>query len=234
VDRLAIDLSKPAIFGILSCIFLSLNGHAKANISTKKAPQIARSRVSIPHEHEKGTGSAFPPPCQGPKEPHDQKGSIICKNPRIPGIFLRISSSNMLEKTHRLTQKRDFDKLANKGRSVFGPFATMRVRSVTENKPKIAFITSTKVMKLAVDRNRIKRRLRAILRELLPTVPPAVHLLFVVKPEALKADYPTLKAEIERLLTKIPEALTKPAKPSPGALRKKAKYAARDARPPSV
>jgi ribonuclease P protein component len=133
----------------------------------------------------------------------------------------------MLQKSQRLTKKRDFEKLANKGRSVFGPFATMRVRTVSEKEPKIAFITSTKAMKLAVDRNRIKRRFRHILRELFPTVPPSVHLLFVVKPEALKADHLALKTEIERLLTKIPEALTKPAKPSPGALRKKAK---RDAR----
>jgi len=136
----------------------------------------------------------------------------------------------MLNKTHRLTQKRHFDKLANQGRSVFGPYVTMRVRTVPEQGPRIAFITSTKVLKLAVDRNRVKRRLRAILRDLLPTVPKNIHLLFVVKPEALKAKHLELVAEIERLLGKIPEALTKPAKPSPGAMRQKAKRAARDAK----
>lgn len=135
----------------------------------------------------------------------------------------------MLAKTHRLTQKRDFEKLSNQGRSVFGPFLTMRVRSVANPVPRIAFITSTKVFKLAVDRNRVKRRLRAILRELLPKVPPSLHILFVVKPEALHAEHLALTAEVERLLGKIPEALTKPAKPSPGAMRKKAKRAARDA-----
>ncbi|MFA5936087.1 MAG: ribonuclease P protein component [Patescibacteria group bacterium] len=136
----------------------------------------------------------------------------------------------MLEKTHRLTQKRHFEKLANQGRSVFGPFVTMRVRSVADAGPRIAFITSTKVFKRAVDRNRVKRRLRAILRMFLPTIPKALHLLFVVKPEALKANTADLKMEIERLLGKIPEALTKPAKPSPGALRTRAKRAAKDAK----
>lgn len=105
----------------------------------------------------------------------------------------------------------------------------MRVRTVGDETPKIAFITSTKVFKLAVDRNRVKRRLRAILRELLSKVPKNVHLLFVVKPEALKSTHPELVAEVERLLGKIPEALLKPAKPSPGAVRKQAKRAAKDA-----
>ncbi|MEO5928162.1 MAG: ribonuclease P protein component [Patescibacteria group bacterium] len=139
---------------------------------------------------------------------------------------------NMLEKAHRLTQDRHFEKLSNQGRSVFGPFVTMRVRQTGENSPKIAFITSTKVFKLAVDRNRVKRRLREILRQLLPKVPTNVHVLFVVKPEALKAKHIELVAEIERLLTKIPEALLKPAKPSPGAVRRKAKRSAKDAAKP--
>ena len=134
----------------------------------------------------------------------------------------------MLTKPHRLTQKKDFARLSTQGRSVFGPFVTMRVRSSSEVGPRIAFITSTKVFKLSVDRNRVKRRLRAILRELLPEVPKNIHLLFVVKPEALGASHVDLVAEIRRLLGKIPEALTKPAKPSPGAMRQAAKRRERD------
>lgn len=129
----------------------------------------------------------------------------------------------MLAKTHRLTKNRDFTKLSTQGRSVFGPFATMRVRPVAEKTPRIAFITSTKAFKLAVDRNRIKRRLRAIARELLPETPAGVHLLFIVKQEALKTTHAELIAEIRRLLTKIPEALTKPAHLSPGAIKRESK-----------
>lgn len=133
----------------------------------------------------------------------------------------------MLSKQHRLTQAKDFARLGTQGRSVFGPFVTMRVRSVAQKVPNIAFITSTKVFKLAVDRNRVKRRLRSILRELLPEVPANVHLLFIVKPEALKASHPDLIAEIRRLLIKIPEALTKPPKLSPGAIKRNIKRAQR-------
>lgn len=118
-----------------------------------------------------------------------------------------------------MTKARDFGLLSTQGRSAFGPFATMRVRRVTEVEPKIAFITSTKIWKKAVDRNRIKRRLRAIVRSLLLEVPRNVHVLFIVKPEASKATHLELVEEIRRLITKIPEALSKPASLSPRAKR---------------
>jgi ribonuclease P protein component len=85
--------------------------------------------------------------------------------------------------------------------------------------PRVAFITSTKIWKKAVDRNRIKRRLRAILRTLLSEVPQNLHLLFIVKPEASKATHEQLVEEVKRLFTKIPEALSKPASLSPRAKR---------------
>ncbi len=129
----------------------------------------------------------------------------------------------MLKKEDRLTRKRDFDRLATQGRSVFGPYATLRVRSIKEGSPKIAFITSTKVMKKAVDRNRVKRRMRAVLRELLTAAPQKTHLLFILKPEIADVPYTGLVAEVRRLFEKVPEALTKPPKLSPSAKKQQEK-----------
>lgn len=125
----------------------------------------------------------------------------------------------MLKKIHRLTASKDFGLLSTQGRSAFGPYATMRVRRSKEPGPKIAFITSTKIWKRAVDRNRIKRRLRAIFRALLPDIPRDAHLLFIVKPDASKAKHAALVEEMARLIGKIPETLAKPASLSPRAKR---------------
>lgn len=103
----------------------------------------------------------------------------------------------------------------------------MRVREIPQKQAKIGFITSTKAFKLAVDRNRIKRQLRHVLRELLPEVPGGVHLLFVIKPEAMKASHVQHLEEVRRLLGKVPEALKMPAKMSPGAIKMRAKRAQR-------
>lgn len=129
----------------------------------------------------------------------------------------------MLKKNQRLTKKQDFTRLAIQGRSIFGSFATLRVRPVHEKGKKVAFITSTKVFKKAVDRNRVKRRMREVVRGLFEKIPQNAHLLFILKPEALKAPYPRLVAEVERLLTKIPDALSKPPQLSPAAKKRQAK-----------
>jgi ribonuclease P protein component len=121
----------------------------------------------------------------------------------------------MLSKPRRLTKKKDFMKLAVHGRSVFGPYATLRVNAAKPGEPtRVAFITSTKVFKRAVDRNRAKRRMRDVVRGLLPVLPVGFSLLFVLKPESRDAKHELLVEEVKRLLSKIPEAMKKPAKPS--------------------
>ncbi len=116
----------------------------------------------------------------------------------------------MLPKSRRLTKKRDYTKLAVQGRSVFGPYMTLRVNARKEA-TRIGFITSTKVMKKAVDRNRAKRRMREAIRALLPEIPPSFSLLFILKPETKDVPFETLLVEVRRLLSKIPEAMTRPA-----------------------
>ncbi len=123
----------------------------------------------------------------------------------------------MLPTAKRLTKKRDFTKLGNEGRSVYGPYATLRVRKMKDLEPRVAFITSTKMFKKAVDRNRTKRRLREVIRELWNEIPKNTQLLFVAKPEAKDADYQLMLTDVRYMLTKIPDALSKPAKPSPRA-----------------
>jgi ribonuclease P protein component len=101
-------------------------------------------------------------------------------------------------------------KLAVQGRPIFGPYCTLRIRETKNVPTKVAFITSTKVMKLAVDRNRAKRRMRAIVRELWAELPANFSLLFILKPECKDVDYKKLTEEVRRLVGKIPEAMTKP------------------------
>ncbi len=129
----------------------------------------------------------------------------------------------MLPKPKRLTKQRDFLKLASAGHTVFGPFATLRVRQIKNQPSKVAFITSTKVFKKAVDRNRAKRRMREAVGLLWDKIPAEMHLLFILKPESKTADWKVLLAEVERLISHIPEALLRPSKPSSRAAKHSAK-----------
>lgn len=131
----------------------------------------------------------------------------------------------MLPKPKRLTKHRDFLKIAAKGHVVFGPLATLRIRAVKDEPTKVAFITSTKVFKTAVDRNRAKRRMREALRLLWPELPANMHLLFVLKPECRTIAWESMVEEVKRMVSRIPEALLKPPKPSSRARKQATKLA---------
>ena len=70
----------------------------------------------------------------------------------------------------------------------------------------------------AVDRNRLKRRLRELVRvELLPTLPP-MDIVLRTLPHAYERDFAGLRDDVLRLVRQLPaqrDALTLPAPPTP-------------------
>jgi ribonuclease P protein component len=65
---------------------------------------------------------------------------------------------------------------------------------------QIGISISQRVSKQAVVRNRIKRQLRAILRQLLPYMAPGWRLIVVVKPGAAQCGYEQFLQELKQLL----------------------------------
>jgi len=116
--------------------------------------------------------------------------------------------------------------MATKGRSIYGPYATMRIRTVhpskehpkpAEEAPQIGFIISNKTFKRAVKRNRAKRRFRMAVKELISQFPKGYQYIFIIKAEALTANYIAMREDIAHMLSKIESAMKKPLKLSPRA-----------------
>ena len=128
----------------------------------------------------------------------------------------------MLPKLHRLRHEKDFAKLSVKGRPLYGLFCILRAWKSGSSPSKIGFVASGKMFKLAVQRNRARRRMREAFRPLLNTVPPGYDMTFIARPEVLKADFTELRASIVHLLEKLPTELAKPWKrlPKPPKSRK--------------
>lgn len=126
----------------------------------------------------------------------------------------------MLPHVHRLRRMRDFALLSQRGRVVYERFFTLRIRASKEP-TKIGFVITTKIFKRANKRNRIKRRLREVLRLNQTSWPKNMDLLFIAKPEALKAPFEDLTAAVLHAFTKIPEALTKPVSRRPPKAKRK-------------
>ena len=98
-----------------------------------------------------------------------------------------------------LTKPRQYALVYSKGNSLVSPLLVMRTLPNGRNLSRYGFSVSKRVGK-AVARNRIKRLLREILR--VTPLKTAWDIVFIVRPSAAKADYPSLKKEAEGLLSR--------------------------------
>jgi ribonuclease P protein component len=102
---------------------------------------------------------------------------------------------------YRLTRA-DFKLFSvQKSHRVRGSFFTLATTPLlSSTSPKTACIVSKKVAKSAVDRNRIKRRVRAILTPLMPYIKDRVALVFYAHTGSSVADFGDLSKDILQLL----------------------------------
>ena len=112
-----------------------------------------------------------------------------------------------MQRRNRLSRSRDFDAVYRNGRSVSTRFLVL-YRFDREDEPEGEVRLGIAIPKRiggAVVRNRIKRRLREVWRELLPEVPGAADYVLLVRAplaEAESRDAAWLKERVEEVLGK--------------------------------
>ena len=113
-----------------------------------------------------------------------------------------------------ITQRRDF-LAANAGRRAPMPGFVLLVRDRADGDPtmRVGF-TVTKKIGNAVARNRMKRRFRALARELLPAggIRGADHVL-IGRDGGIERDHAALKSEFGKALAKIARGEDSPSRP---------------------
>lgn len=110
----------------------------------------------------------------------------------------------MLPGPHRLRHEKDIKTLFAKGKSVFDPVCGIKYRRNTVGKTRFAVVVGTKVSKRAVDRNRVRRRIRSAIEKHLSSLAPGFDIMVLVRPEALKNDAAALEARIVAVFKKTP------------------------------
>ena len=108
----------------------------------------------------------------------------------------------MLPKQFRLRDRRDFKRVYQRGQTVALPTLALYWRKTGGPGPRIGFSVSKKLGG-AVQRNRLKRRFRAIARQLLPHCPTGYDMIFVIRPAAAKANHNRLNAEMAQAMAKV-------------------------------
>ncbi|EKD76599.1 MAG: Ribonuclease P protein component [uncultured bacterium] len=94
----------------------------------------------------------------------------------------------MLPAAQRLRRTSDIQSVYKTGRATFTPAVRVLAKATQLAQNRATVVVSTRVSKKAVERNRLKRQLRATLRKLLMQTNGTHDIVIIVQPKALKVD----------------------------------------------
>jgi ribonuclease P protein component len=103
-------------------------------------------------------------------------------------------------KKFRLKGK-EFEEVLKKGKSFRVDGLVLKILLKKEGK-KIGFLISKKILKKATQRNRLKRRLREILRGKIEEIKEGIRIIFITLPGLEKKEFKELEEILGKLLKK--------------------------------
>ncbi len=111
----------------------------------------------------------------------------------------------MLFGKNRLRKKKDIENVLRdkSSKSVSVSFLSARFLANESPNSRIAFVVSKKISKKAVIRNKIKRHLREISRDIIKGFQKGFDIIIFTKPEIAKSGFGQIKNVLETLLKKI-------------------------------
>jgi len=107
----------------------------------------------------------------------------------------------MLKKDNRLKKKKDFENVFKKGKGYKESFLSVKVSPNNLKENRFGIVISQKVSKKAVVRNKIKRKIKAVILKNLDILENGFDCIFIVRPQKTPIDdYQKIEKEVERLL----------------------------------
>ena len=108
----------------------------------------------------------------------------------------------MLSQINRLKKKKDIERVLRKGKGLREDFLILKTIKNDLNHVRIGFIVSQKVSKKANIRNKVKRRLRELIRAKLKEIKSGRDIILIVVPGLEKKDFITLKENLNQIFKK--------------------------------
>jgi len=108
----------------------------------------------------------------------------------------------MLLKVNRLTRKNDFGAVFKKGKGFKEGFLILRFVSNKIKNCRFGIIVSRKISKRATVRNKIKRRIRGIIKPKIPKIKTGADIVFFALPGLETKDFWEIEETINKLLKK--------------------------------
>ncbi len=110
----------------------------------------------------------------------------------------------MLFSQNRLRKKKDFERVMKDraSKSVAVSFLAGRFLSNGLALSRVGFVVSKKISKKAVERNKVKRRLREATRSIINKIRPGFDIVVFTRQGIVESDFTSIKQNLETLLKK--------------------------------
>jgi len=109
----------------------------------------------------------------------------------------------MLPKKYKLSKKQEIENLAKTGRRLTSVFFNVKYLPNNKDNERWLLVVSGKVHKKAVKRNKIRRRVREIIRKDFLGKMGQKDIMVVVKDKAIDSDFTGLRDDFIKLLDKL-------------------------------
>ncbi|MFA4941929.1 MAG: ribonuclease P protein component [Patescibacteria group bacterium] len=109
----------------------------------------------------------------------------------------------MLKKVNQLRLDKEFDQVFKKGRSSYVEILGIKAFFTKAEESRLGILVSNKVSKKAVERNKIKRQIREILRLKLAKIKSGYDIIIITLPSILGKNYKEIELAIDSALDKI-------------------------------
>lgn len=106
----------------------------------------------------------------------------------------------MLSKDHRLRHETDIAKVLKSKAGAFDNACGVKVKKNDLAVSRFAVVVGTKVSKKAVDRNRIRRQYREIIRSMMSAIKPGFDVILLTAKPSLELDYHQKEAKLRSTL----------------------------------
>lgn len=108
----------------------------------------------------------------------------------------------MLDRKFRLTKDKDFDNVYKSGSSFFSRILGIKYTKNSLEVTRFGIIIGSKISKKSTERNKVKRRIREILRLNLKNIKKGYDIVVLVRSSIIECDYGEIQKNLSYVLTK--------------------------------
>jgi len=108
----------------------------------------------------------------------------------------------MLPRKNRLKNKKDFNRIYQSGNFYQNKFIALKFSKNDLSESRIGIVVGTKISKKAVERNRVKRRIRASILGFISHLISGYDVVIMVRPEIVEKDFAAIDTALTELFYK--------------------------------